>query len=54
MAMLERLSVEVDMFNAFPYYELANKITLNFDSKFNNSYLMKCLHNNFTQDDTIQ
>ena len=34
------------MFNAFPYYGLANNITLKFDSKFLDSYLMNCLHNN--------
>ena len=51
--MLEFLLVEVDIFSVFPYYGLANKITLNFDSKFNDSYLMKHLHNNITQNDTI-
>ena len=40
------LLVEVDMFVVFHYYGLANKITLNFDSKFHNSYSIKCLHNN--------
>ena len=30
----------------FPFYGLENKIILNFDSKFHDSYLMKCLHNN--------
>ena len=54
MATLVCLSIEVDMFSAFPYYVLANKITLNFDSKFRDSYLMNCLHSNFTQNDTIQ
>ena len=29
------------------------KTPLNFDIKFHDSYLMKCLHNNITQDDTI-
>ena len=41
------------MFSVFPYYGLANKVTLNFDSKFHDSYLTKCLHNNITQNDTI-
>ena len=44
---------EVDMFSAFPYYGLANKLTLNFDSKFHDYFLMKCLHNSITQNDTI-
>ena len=39
------LLVEVDRFIVFHYYGLANKITLNFGSKFHNSYLIKCLHN---------
>ena len=34
------------MFNAFPYYGLTNNITLKFDRRFHDSYLMKCLHNN--------
>ena len=33
------------MFNAFPYYGLANNITLKFDSKFLDYHLMNCLHN---------
>ena len=37
------LSVEADMLSAFPYYRLTSKITQNFDSKFHDSYLMKCL-----------
>ena len=47
MTMLVCLSVEVDMFSAFPYYVLANKITINFDSKFHDSYLMQRMHNKF-------
>ena len=47
------LLVEVDMFSAFPYYGLANKITLNFDSKFHDPYLMKCLHKSIIPNDTI-
>ena len=41
--------VEVDMFSALLYDGLQNKITLNFDSKFHDSYLMKCLHNSITK-----
>ena len=47
------LLVEVDMVSAFPYYELANKITLNFDSKFHDSYLMMCIHNSITKNNTF-
>ena len=45
ITMLVCLLVKVDMFSAFPCYGLANKITLNFDSKIHDYYLMKCLHN---------
>ena len=41
--MLVCLLVEVDMFSAFPCYGLAIKITLNFDSKFHDSYLMNTI-----------
>ena len=51
--MLVRLSVEVDMFSVFLYYRLAKKKTIFFDRKWHDSYLMKCLHNNITQNDTI-
>ena len=44
--MLVCLLVEVDMFSIYPYYGLANKITLNFNSKLHDSYLMKCLNIN--------
>ena len=47
------LLVEVDMFSAFPSYGLANKITLNVDSKSHDSYIMKCLHDSITQTDTF-
>ena len=50
--MLVCLLVEVDMFSVFPFYGLENKIILNFDSKFYDSYLLKCLHNNITENDT--
>ena len=51
--MLVCLLVEVDMFTTFPYYGLAKKTALIFDIKSYDSYLMKCLHNNITQNDTI-
>ena len=52
--MLERLLVEVDMFSVFPYYGLEKeKKTIVFDIKCYDSYLMKCLHNNISQNDTI-
>ena len=46
--MLVCLYLEVKMFIAFPCYGLANEITLNFDSKFHDSYLIKCLQNSTT------
>ena len=49
ISMLERLLVEVDMFNIFPYYRLANKKTIVFDITCHDSYLIKCLHNNITK-----
>ena len=51
--MLVRLLVEVDMFSVFPYYGLGKKKTIFFDIKCLDSYLMKCLHNNISQNDTI-
>ena len=51
ITMLERLLVEVDMFSAFPNYGLAKKNI--FDIECHNSYLMKCLYNNITLNDTI-
>ena len=54
--MLVRLLVEVDMISVFPYYglekEKKNK-TIFFDIKCHDSYLMKCVHNNISQNDTI-
>ena len=38
----------------FPILDCQNKLILNFDSKFHNSYLMKWLLINFTRYDTIQ
>ena len=52
--MLVRLLVEVDMFSVFPYFGLEKeKKTIFFDIKCHDSYLMKCLHNNISQNDTI-
>ena len=52
--MLVRLLVEVDMFSVFPYYGLEKeKETVFFHIKCHDSYLMKCLHNNISQNDTI-
>ena len=54
--MLVRLLVEVDMYSVFSYYGLENEKktkTIFFDINCHDSYLMKCLHNNITQNDTI-
>ena len=53
--MLVLLLVEVDMSSVFPYYglEKEEKKTIFFDIKCHDSYLMKCLHNNISQNDTI-
>ena len=51
--MLVCLLDEVDMYGAFPYYGLTNKIPLNFDSKFHDFYLMKGLQNSIIQNCTI-
>ena len=52
--MLVRLLVEVDMFSVFPFYGLEKeKKTIFFDIKCHDSYLMKCLHNNISKNDTI-
>ena len=52
--MLERLLVEVDMVSVFPYDGLEKeKKTIFFDIKCQDSYLMECLHNNISQNDTI-
>ena len=53
--MLVRLSVEVDMFSVSLYYGLEKnkKTTILFDIKCQDSYLMKCLHNNIRQNNTI-
>ena len=52
--MLVCLLVEVDMFSVFPITEWKKeKKTIFFDIKCHDSYLMKCLHNNITQNDII-
>ena len=52
--MLVGLLVEVDMFSVFPYYRLEKeKKTIFFYIKCHDSYLMKCLHSNISQNDTI-
>ena len=51
--MLLRLLVEVDMFSVFPYYGLEKRNKKFFEIKCQDSYLMKCLHNNISQNDTI-
>ena len=52
--MLVRLLVEVDMFNVSTImYWKKKKKTIFFDIKCHDSYLMKCLHGNISQNDTI-
>ena len=52
--MLVRLLVEVELFCVFSYYGLEKKKkTIFLDIKCHDSYLIKCLHNNISQDDTI-
>ena len=51
--MLVCLLVEVDMFSVFPIMDWQRKIQYFFYIKCYDSYLMKCLHNNTTQNDTI-
>ena len=36
-----------------PIMDLKKKKTIFFDIKYHDSYLMKCLHNNISQNDTI-
>ena len=47
--MLVRLLVEVDMFSVVPHYGLEKEKTIFFYIKCHDSYLMKCLHNNISQ-----
>ena len=52
--MLVRYLVEVDLFSVFPIMGWKKKKnTIIFDIKCHDSYLMKCLHNNISQNDTI-
>ena len=54
ITLLVRLLVEVDIFSVFTYYGLEKeKKTISFDIQCHDSYLMKCLHNNISQNDTI-
>ena len=51
--MLVRLSVEIDMFSVSPIMDWKKKKAIFFDIKCHDSYIMKCLHNNISQNDTI-
>ena len=51
--MLVRLLVEVDMFSVSPIIDWIKIKTIFFDIKCRDSFLMKCLHNNISQNDTI-
>ena len=52
--MLVRLLVEIDVLSVFHLLLIGkNKKTIFFDIKCHDSYLMKYLHNNITQNDTI-
>ena len=52
--MLVRLLVEVDMLVFSPIMDWKKKKkTIFVDIKCHDSYLMKCLHNNISQNDTI-
>ena len=51
--MLDHLLVEVDMFSVSLLWIGKRKKTLFFDIKCHDSYLLKCLHNNITNNDTI-
>ena len=50
--MLVHLLVEVDMFSVSPSHGLEKEKKIFFDIKCHDSYLMKCLHNNISQNDT--
>ena len=50
--MLVRLLVEVDVFGVSPIMDWKKK-KIFFDIKCHDSYLMKFLHNNISQNDTI-
>ena len=52
--MLVCLLVEVDMFSVFPYYGLEKeKKAIFLDIKCHDSYLIKCVHDNNSQNDTM-
>ena len=51
--MLVRLLVEVDMVRVSLLLIGKRQKTIFFRIKCHDSYLMKCLHNNITQNDTI-
>ena len=52
--MLVRLFVEVDIVSvSLLWIEKRKKTTIFFDINGHDSYLMKCIHNNITQNDTI-
>ena len=50
--MLVLLLVEVDIFSVLPYYGLEKEKKI-FDMKCHDSFLMKSLHNNISQNDRI-
>ena len=51
--MLVRLLIKVYMFSFSAIMDWKKKKTIFFDIKCNNSYLMKCLHNNISKNDAI-
>ena len=51
--MLVRLLVESDMFSVSPIMDWKKKKKIFFDIKCHDTYLMKCLHNYISQNDTI-
>ena len=53
ITMLVRLLVEIDMLSVFPIVDWQRKKPIFFDIKCHDSYLMKCLHNDITQNDKI-
>ena len=53
ITMLVRLLVESDIISVLPFYGLEKEKKISFDIKCHGSYLMKCLHNNMSQLDTI-
>ena len=53
ITMLVRLLVDDDMFSVFSQLLIGKRKKIVFDIKSHDSYLMKCLHNTITQNDTI-